>query len=211
MAGDDDAYLQHLQQFLGHSAGIFEVGQLPDGTPLRLHHVPPTETKPFHYLITDGMRAYHQPIPDEVEDAPQRVELLMGLHGAWPLTPEHFGDPRVSWPVQLMGALALFPSAESAWFGEGHSIPNGHPPQEYVPGLGLCGALILPVVTLPPEGRTFRDATFLGVVPAYEDELKLKVEQGTEALLERFDRRDINEILMSDRPKVAGGVFDLLA
>lgn len=214
---DDSPLVRHLREWVGVSAGVFDAGRLQGDPelPVRIHHVPPTETKPFHYLATDGMRRWLQPKPAEVEDAPERVELVLGLDGGWPLAPERMHEPEVTWPVQLLASLAHFPASEGAWLGEGHSLPNGDPPAPYIDGLGWCGVLILPPVSLPPEADLFEGESgpvrLFGVVPVYADELKLKLEQGTRALLERFDRHHINEVLDPERPKVAGGLFDLLA
>lgn len=213
----DSPLTRHLREFVGVPSGSFEAGHLlgDPQRPVKIHHVPPTQTKPFHYLVTDGMRVYPQQTPPDIEDAPARVELLMGLDGHWPLVPERFTQPEVTWPVQLLASLAHFPTRQQAWFGQGHSLPNGDPPEPYVAGQGWCGVILLPPVSLPPEADAFEGedgpVRVFGVVPVYPEELQLKLEQGTRALLERFDRHDINEVLFLQRPKVAGGLFDLLA
>ena len=50
----------------------------------------------------------------------------------------------------------------------------------------------------------------MGIVPIFERELELKLEQGVEALFERFDRAGVNELLDVQRSSVAGLLVELL-
>ena len=207
-----DLIRAHVEHHLGPVAGIVNAGP-GYGIDLDILHVEATETKPFHVLITSGMSDRAMSVPDDVEATPW-AELVLGLDASWPFEPEHISDDRYAWPLKLLASLARLPHANDMWFGPGHTVPNGNPPVPYVPDAGLCGALIAPPVAMPPafvhlaipEGQL----DFLAVVPVYAEEMQMKVERGTQALFERFDAHDINEIMVPGRRKVAGGLFELL-
>jgi len=206
---------EHVETNLGPVAGIVNAG-VAHGIDLDILHVEATETKPFHVLITSGMSDRPMTIPEDLEGEPPapRAELVLALDQSWPFGPEHLADDRYAWPLKLLASLARLPHAHGLWFGPGHTVPNGNPPQPYVPDSGLCGVLIAPPVAMPPDFPVLTHAEerleFLAVVPVYAEEMQLKVERGTEVLFERFDAHDINEVLVPNRRKVAGGLFELL-
>lgn len=204
----------HVEHHLGPIAGIVNAGP-GYGIDLDILHVEATETKPFHVLITSGMSDRPMAVPEDVEDeVSPRSELVLGLDASWPFEPQHISDDRYAWPLKLLASLARLPHAHELWLGPGHTLPNGDPPAPYYPDAGFCGVLIAPPVAMPPdfvqleldEGRL----DFWGVVPVYAEEMKLKLERGTQALFERFDQHGINEILIPNRRIVAGGLFELL-
>jgi hypothetical protein len=204
----------HVETHLGPVAGIVNAGP-GYGIDLDIFHVDATETKPFHVLVTCGMSDRPMSLPEEVDDVSPLAELVLGLDASWPFAPENIGDDRYGWPLKLLASLARLPHAHELWFGPGHTVPNGNPPSPYIEGTELCGVLLAPLVAMPPDfGRLDlgEEGTldFIGVVPVYAEEMKLKLDRGTEALFERFDAHQINEILVPNRRKVAGGVFELL-
>lgn len=202
----------HVETYLGQVVGVVDAGS-GSGIELEILHVDVTESKPFHLLITSGMSDRAMPVPEDMEASP-RAELILGLDASWPFGPEHVGDRRHVWPLQLLVSMARLPHGHGLWFGAGHTVPNGNPPHPYVPETELCGALVAPPVAVPPEFlRLSVDEgviEFLGVVPVYAEEMQLKVERGIEALYQRLDEHHINEVMVPDRRKVAGGLFELL-
>lgn len=208
-----DALISHVNTYIGGIAGVLRV-PAPQGTPIDLLHVPPTEHKPFHVFVTAGLSAAPMAVPDD-DPAPRWAELLLSLPPDWPLAPEAFEDERHRWPLELLARLAAFPHATGHWLGVGHTFPNSDPPQPYVPGLDFCAALVAPPLTVFPEVRQLVRASgetvcLWGVVPIFERELELKLEQGVEALLARFDDAGVNELLNVGRRSVAGLLVELL-
>lgn len=204
----------HVAAEIGPVHGIIALGQpRPESLPLALLHVPATDHKPFQVLVTAGMSAYAMDIPEDVEDDPaSRIELALALPPDWPVESAAAED---MWPIRLLAQLARFPSEAQQWLVEGHTIPNGHPPHPYAPNTELSCALIAPVLTMPPEAQVLRVANgevrILAVVPVYDREVELKVNEGSQALFERLDEHRITEILDPQRRAVAGGtLFDLL-
>lgn len=76
------------------------------------------------------------------------------------------------------------------------------------------GAIVLPPVSTPEEfARLVIDAdktiVFMTVVPLYPEEMALKLKDGSDALLDRFDARGIGDIIALDRVNVAKKRFGL--
>ena len=211
-----EAFLEHVAQFVGPVEGVISVAPVAPGLPpIDLVHVAPTDAKPWQVLVTLGMSAEPMRIPDDFPDEPRRAELVIGLPPDWPLDGEALRDPAFRWPLRLLATLASFPAASGQWLSVGHTVPNGEPPHPYVEGLGFCCAMLAPPITLLPEFRTLSlsddsDVVFYAVVPLFEREMELKVSEGTKALLERFDKQDVCEILDVRRRSVAGTLIDLL-
>lgn len=147
--------------------------------------VPPADERPYRTLVTCGMSAQpmNAPTPEE-----SLSELLLCV-------PADFED---DWPAELLRSLARLPHEYDTYFGHGHTIPNGDPPEPYAPGTELCGALIVPPVLLSKEIRVLHGdppTTFYAVVPLHLNEMELKLGHGVEALFPHFDRAGVSELL----------------
>jgi hypothetical protein len=135
------------------------------------------------------------------------AELVLVLPLFWP-APGSFElrDPVCHWPYRLLQDLARLPHEHDTWLWNGHTVPNGDPPQPFAPGTELCGALIAPAQTTPKAFNKLdvgdRRIHFFGVIPLHADEMQLKLDQGAPALLELFDKARVCEILDPTRPSV---------
>ena len=170
-----------------------------------VHHFLPTPERNFHVLATTGMSERPMTVPDGVPGDWRFAELLINLPSSWQLTEEAFKDERYYWPVRLIKNLARFPHIFASWLSYGHSMPNGDPPEPYDASTELCGAMLLPPLTLPdavqtlqrPNGQVIR---FWNVIPLHADEMDLKVRDGSDALLELFDEAGISDVVDPGRP-----------
>jgi hypothetical protein len=64
--------------------------------------------------------------------------------------------------------------------------------------------ILLPSVNVPEEFFTLeinpeKTIEFYSIVPLYEEEMNLKLARGTDALLERFDKHGISDIIQIGR------------
>lgn len=207
-----EALMDHVARHYGAIEGELrvptEAGLMP------LLHVPPTPEVPFHALVTAGLSGYEMAVPDDAEGAARFAELLVLLPFDWPVE-RGLEHPKTSWPLRVLASIAAFPVAFGAWLGEGHSMPNGDPPEPFVPGLDFCGVVVVPPMSLPPAARRFTrpdgaEVAMLAVLPVFERELELKQEQGTPELLRRFDAAKVNELLDVERRSVAGMLLEML-
>lgn len=139
---------------------------------------------------------------------------MITLPGDWRLDQESFKDEVWYWPVRLLKGLARLPHKYDTWLGFGHTVPNGDPAEPYAANTKLCGALIVPSITVPDEFHQLRihehkEITFFAVVPLYAEEMTLKLREGSEKLLDKFTQMDINDIVDPSRRNVAKKRFDI--
>ena len=204
----------HIERHLGPVSGVFhEI--ISDLVHIDVHVVPATEQFPYLRLVTSGMSDLPMTVPDEVDaDVPRYMELMVTLPADWPISQDAFEDERNYWPVRLLKGMARLPHEYDTWLGFGHTIPNGHPSEPYAPGVGFDGAIVLPPVTTPEEfaelvledGRTI---AFMTLMPLYPEEMDLKLKKGAEALLDRFDAKNIQDVIEPGRTNVARKRFGL--
>jgi hypothetical protein len=76
-----------------------------------VYHFEPTETRPFHTLITGGMAEYRQPVGDPV---PKRLELMI------------YTQTFQYWALNLLKILAEYPAQNETYFAPRHTIPIGY-------------------------------------------------------------------------------------
>jgi hypothetical protein len=132
-------------------------------------------------LATAGMSDRAMNIPARA-NVPRRVELI--FYCSEPL-PEY---------VETLRWLAHFPHDQKTWIGSGHTIPNGNPPVPFWGSSILDTFLLIP--SLVQRDRTLREELvlegdpvhFLWVVPLTASECKLKLDRGTNAILDLFDK-----------------------
>lgn len=195
----------HIETHLGKVDSVFhEI--VSDTVHIDVHIVKPEESFPYVRLVTSGMSDLPMTIPEDA-DVPRFAELMVTLPPTWALDQESFKDERWYWPVRLLKELARFPHKYRTWFGFGHSVPNGDPPEPYAANTKLCGALILPSVTVPDEFHTLRidetkQITFYSIVPLCADEMEFKLREGLDKLLDEFDASQLRDIIDPQRRSV---------
>jgi len=196
----------HIERHLGPISGVFhEI--ISDLVHIDVHVVPASEPFPYLRLVTSGMSDLPMTLP-EGAPGPAYMELMVTLPADWPISGDAFEDERNYWPVRLLKTLARLPHEYDTWLGFGHTIPNGHPAEPYAPGVGFDGAIVLPPVTAPEDFGTLqlddgRRITFMTIVPLYPEEMDLKLKKDAEALLDRFDAKNIQDVIVPGRVNVA--------
>jgi hypothetical protein len=111
------------------------------------------------------------------------------------------------WPIRWMKILARMPHHLKTWLGPFHTVPNGDPAEPFAPGTRLCCWWLLPPVSVPREayevtltdGRMVRLLTLHALYP---EEMRFKLDRGSDALLDEFDRANVSEVLTLSRPPV---------
>ncbi len=201
-----DTIARHVERHLGPVAAVFHE-LISDAVHLDVHWVKPTPVRPYHFLVTSGMSDRAMAVPDRV-DAPRHIELVVTLPERWWIGEEAFASDNWYWPVRQLKTLARFPHTYDTWLGEGHTVTNDDPPQPLAPGTRLCGALLRAPQHVPQafrelkldRGKTIR---FLAVVPLYEEEMALKMREGTDALVAALRRHGVSDVVEPTRKSVA--------
>lgn len=202
----------HIERHIGEVNMVFHE-LVSDTVHIDVHHVTPTAERPFHTLVTSGMSDLPMSVPEDI-DSTRYMELMVTLPSEWQIDSESFKDEKWYWPVRELKFLARFPHKYDTWLGWGHTLPNGDPAAPFAENTALNGVILLPSVTVPEAFYTLpidREKTieFFSIVPLYEEEMNLKLNKGTEALLDKFDQYDINDIIDISRRNVAKKRFGL--
>lgn len=186
----------HIEKHIGAVDMVFhEI--ISDTVHIDIHHVRPTEERPFHTLVTSGMSDLPMTLPEGADVNPY-MELMVTLPPEWKLTQNDFKDERWYWPVRQLKFLARFPHKFDTWLYWGHTIPNGDPAEPYADGVPFDGVIILPPITVPDdflelEINEEKTIHFFSMVPLYPEEMDFKLKKGTEALLDKFDTYGVSE------------------
>ena len=201
---------EHIERHLGKVRSVLHE-LVSDTVHIDVHIVGPDDD--CIRLVTSGMSDLPMTVPEGAGASPH-AELMITLPPHWRLDEASFKSEQWYWPVHLLKAMARLPHKHATWFGFGHTIPNGDPARPYAPDTKLCGAIVLPPVTVPPEFRELRidaDKTivFYSLVPLYQEEMDLKLRKGADALLDKFDAKGINDLVEVDRNNVARKRFGL--
>ncbi len=197
-----EAIGDHIEEHLGTIDTVFhEV--VSDLVHIDLHHVPPTPERNFHTLVTSGMSDSPMSAPEGME-ACRYAELLACLPPEWPVEYEAFQDEGSYWPLRWLKFLARFPHEYDTWLWEGHTVPNGDPPEPFAPGTRFCCMMLAPPLLAPPEFQELRIAEgkticFFALIPLYREEMEFKLKRGLEELLGKLDRRGVTELIDPNR------------
>lgn len=206
IAGGDEnnieAISNHIERHIGPVEMVFHE-LISDLVHIDVHWVKPTEERPFHTLVTSGMSDMPMTVPDELAQL-QFAELLVTLPEDWKIDQASFEDEQWYWPVRLLKTLARLPHEYETWLGIGHTVPNDDPPEPYADSTALCGALIVPPITLDEEFHELESPdkgiiNFYSVMPLYEEEMNFKLSKGLDKLLTRLEKHSILDIIEIDR------------
>ncbi|GHJ43791.1 hypothetical protein Cs7R123_11330 [Catellatospora sp. TT07R-123] len=200
-----EAIDRHIAEYFGPVAFVLHEF-LSHLVPVHVHVVEATAQRPYHVLITSGMSDLPMSLPEGHDISPY-AELMICLPADWPVGEGALRDDRTGWPVHVLKYVARLPHEYLTWIGEWHSVPNGDPAEPYAPDTPFAGVLIAPPVRVPEQARTIDvgDGThinLLALVPLHAAEIRLKVTEGTDALLPLLDRGGVSECLDPRRPSL---------
>jgi hypothetical protein len=221
LASGDDATItavsEHIGRHLGPVSGVYHE-LLSDKVHLDVHVVPPSADFPFYALVTSGMSDRPMTVPPDAptDEAPPYAELCILLPSTWNIPADSaevaaaFEDENVYWPIRWLKMLARLPHEYGTWLGFGHTIPNGEDAEPFSDDTELGCMLLLTALSLPEEFQTLaisptKTVQFYTLYPIYREEMALKMEQGVDALIDRFEEYDIGDVLDLTRPNVAQG------
>jgi Suppressor of fused protein (SUFU) len=199
----------HVESCTGPIALVWHE-QDSDGLHIDVHHVPAAPEREFELLVTSGMSEFPMNAPEQMASF-RYAELCVLLPQGWPITESSLQTAEYGWPFWLLKRSARYPIENRTWIGYGHTMGNGG--ESFAPDTSLDSVILLPPFSLPEhfsrfEGPGGRRIHFWALVPLYSDERVLAREQGSAALLQRFDRSGISDIIAPQRINVAAGSAD---
>lgn len=202
-----DSIAEHIAAHLGTPAMFFHETEA-GAVQVDIHVIPPGPSFPFVRLVTSGMSKLAMNAPD---GAPPFAELMMALPATWQLDEASVKEARWYWPIALLRHLAHYPSRETTWIGLGHTVPNGFPAKPYTDGVKFCGAVVLPPMSAPEPFHSLtvdgKDVYFHCVVPLFKEELDLARRRGFAALIDKFNDKNVTDIVDPARPNTAKKKF----
>jgi len=209
-AGDPDLIEQigdHITRHVGPIAQVWhEI--VSDDLHIDVHQVDAAPERPFAALITSGMSAAPMTVPPACANF-SRAEMAVLLPPLWPLTKKALADERNYWPIRLLKMLARYPHHAQTWLGYGHTVANeGSPPARFARNTRQNAVIVLPSVSLSDDAAVLdvgleAPIRFWVAVPLYWEELQLKLERGSDALLDAFETCGIGDVVDPKRRNVA--------
>ncbi|MEM9029311.1 MAG: suppressor of fused domain protein [Pseudomonadota bacterium] len=202
---------EHLEPVIGEAATVFhEI--ISDLVHLDVLVYAPNENRDYWVYVTSGMSDLRMAIPEGVDPAEwSRAELIMALPRAWgdalAETLERSEDDENSyWPIGLLKWLARYPHVAQTWLAPGHTIPNFEN-EPYTNASRLNVALVDFPRLLPASHATLMlpdgdRLNFFGLILLYPEEADFKLDQGYEALAEKFEPNGVSELLDLSRRSV---------
>lgn len=196
-----EAISDHIEQYIGEIETVYHE-LVSDIVHIDVHMIAPTDERPFYTLVTSGMSDLPMTVPEGAE-AFEYAELMIYLPEDWQMSQEEFEDESNYWPIRLLKVLSRFPHEYNSWLSEGHTLPNGDPPEPYADNTDLVCALLAP----PLEEEEFlhleiddeKTINFFLVIPIYQEEMKCKLQRGMEKLFKRFEKYAVPLILDPQR------------
>jgi Suppressor of fused protein (SUFU) len=215
VSGDDNvvAYIdEHLERFFNDEDVTVFHEIISDMVHVDIYMIKATEDRDYNILLTSGLSSLPMNVPEGAEGLAY-AEIMALVPKDWKLSQGDFNNEDNYWPIRQLKTLARFPHLYGTWIGEGHTIANGNPPQRMSPNCAFEGVILLPGVTLPEE-FTFIETedkviSILSMVPLYAEEMDFKLKKGSGALLDKFDKFDIGEIIDVNRKNTCKKKFGL--
>lgn len=208
MSGSDmEAITAHIERHLGEIQTVWHE-MLSDRVHVDVHHIPPRPERNFHTLVTTGMSDLPMNAPAQASDR-KYAELMIALPPEWPMgqAGQALTDEPHFWPVHALKFLARFPHLYNSWLWNGHTIPNGDPPEPIAADTRLCCMALLTPLRVPDAFRELRISPektvhFWALVPLYREEMELKLKRGMDEVTDLLDRNGIDELLNTRRKNV---------
>lgn len=203
-----DAISNHIEKHIGKITSVFHE-LVSDKVHIDIHWVKPSPDRPFHTLVTSGMSDKPMNVPNGVTDM-EYAELLILLPPSWNISAEPyglmekaFGDENNYWPVRWLKHIARFPHEYDTWIGPNHTIPNGEHADPFSENTNLGCMFIYPSICLPSEFTQLKLnnklINFYALYPIYKEEMDYKLNNGADALLDKFEKYRISNIVDVNR------------
>lgn len=199
-----EAIEEHVTRHIGPIELVFhEI--VSDLVHVDIHWVRASDTRPWHALVTSGMSDLPMASPESAAEC-RFAELMIRLPPEWRLSQADFSDEIWYWPLRWLKILARLPHRYQTWLWEGHTVPNGDPPEPLASNTKLCCVMLVPPFDLPDSFRSLKcgDKTIrlFSVVPLYLEEMSRKLRHGYESILARLEKHGVDQVVRIDRPSV---------
>ena len=214
-----ESIVRHIEHTIGPCPEVFHELVSTD-IHLDLHIVAPTGEAPSeahplggnHWtIVTSGRSSRAMSLPAKVPTWKRYAELMISLPADWPgMRPDgHFDhevmqDDTYWWPIRWLKQLARFPHEYNTFLGAGHTIPSNDPPEPLSSQTDQCCMFLWPSLLSPNSSQLILNddivINFYALWPIYLEEMNLKLQQGTQALLAKMDQAELFDLIDVNRP-----------
>ncbi len=196
----------HLDQFFDKDSDIMVFDEIESELIHRdVYLIKATEERPYHILLSCGMSALPMKVPNGIESS-KFIETMILLPKEWNLEYGSFSEEKNYWPIRIMKEIMMLPHENETWFGFGHTY--GHEEdEEFAEGIGFNSIMLASSMELSDEFTHIeldngKVVDIYTLIPLYKEELEFKMKNGASALLEKFDKFGIEEIVKIGRKNV---------
>ncbi|MDR6966208.1 hypothetical protein J2X31_000201 [Flavobacterium arsenatis] len=196
----------HLEKFFADDADIVVFDEIESEIIHRdVYFIKATEEQPYHILLSCGMSALPMNVPDDI-DSSEFAEVMILLPKEWNLEYESFSEERNYWPVRVLKDLMMLPHSNDTWLGFGHTFMH-EDNEELAEGIGFNSVMLAHSKELSEdfmqiELENDKTVEIYTLIPLYKEELEFKKKNNATALLEKFDKFGIEEIVKVGRKNV---------
>lgn len=193
----DDKDLEEVDSYISKAFGSFDSvfhELISPDIHLDVCFIPATDDEPFYKLVTMGAGAYEMKIPDKWKEYNlERAEYVMYVPKDWNLQSQDMKD---YWPIKVLKDVARLPILCDTWLSFGHTTQADEAGTPYASNtkynsvvLDFCETNQGEVQLKTSSGKIIN---FYQVIPLYPEELKFKLENDAETLINLFDEKKIN-------------------
>lgn len=165
-----------------------------DEIPLLLVEIESRST--VRILITNGLSNYQMPVTPKYEGR-EFNELYFCLPSYWDL--DDLNHPNYNWVFTWIQKLSKHILDKKTWFGVGHTISAGNPPEELSETMKQKHFLFSDPILLRQELSPIKEADktihFLAIIPIFDDEIDYKTGKGTYKFQQKLIGQNISELL----------------
>ncbi len=159
--------------------------------------IPPSPLQNFYKLITEGIGAFKMNTPNELKKFElERMELIAYFPPNWNMKI----DKRYGWIISSMKILGRFPLDQRTIIGFGNTMAYYNKSRDN----NFCATLLIPASSNNKELNFKFDEkgkiNFYQIIPLYEEELNYKLDNGVEALLDIFEKNNLDLAIDFNRP-----------
>lgn len=196
----------HLNQFFDENEDIVVFDEIESDVIHRdVFFIKANEDRPYHILLSCGMCALPMKVPEGIDSSPF-AEVMILLPKEWNLEYASFKDERNYWPIRLMKELMMLPHPDETWLGFGHTFEHEEG-EEFAGEIGFNSVMLAHSMELSDDFTQIEldnneVVSIFTLIPLYKEELEFKKQNGTTALLERFDQYGVEEIVKVGRQNV---------
>lgn len=196
--------MTQLQQALIERFGEHRVAELPGSNgdfPLLVLEL--ESRSPVTVILTNGLNELTMPVADKYKGR-EHIELYFCLPSYWDW--QAIDDPSRNWVYEWIRKMANYLIEKNAWFGPGHTIPNGKEAKSISETMKQNHFILLDPILLSSEMVPItigeRTIHFMAITPIFQDEMDYKQAKGTFKLLQKFSSAGVTEKLDDFRSSV---------